>query len=84
MTLDEGEQGKTYRINKIEFCDDALKNRFISFGITKDAIVTLLHCTTKKSTLAISINESQVALRDREAKYIQVESFVRDEKTENR
>ncbi|PAF46843.1 hypothetical protein BKH46_06410 [Helicobacter sp. 12S02634-8] len=76
MTLDQCQKGKTYKIKNINFCDDALKNRFISFGITKDSIFTLLHHSTKKSTLAIHINQTQIALRDHEAKFIEVESAL--------
>ncbi|PAF45133.1 FeoA family protein [Helicobacter sp. 11S02596-1] len=75
MTLDQCEKGKSYKIKNIDFCDNALKNRFISFGIAKNAIFTLLYCSTKKSTLAISINQSQIALREHEAKYIEVEQM---------
>ncbi|PAF41481.1 FeoA family protein [Helicobacter sp. 11S03491-1] len=73
MTLDQCQKGEPYKIKSIHFCDDALRNRFISFGITQDAIVTLLYASTKKSTLAVIINQSQIALRDYEAKHIQVE-----------
>ncbi|PAF48895.1 hypothetical protein BKH41_04510 [Helicobacter sp. 12S02232-10] len=76
MTLDQCEKGKSYKIKNINFCDNALKNRFISFGITKNTIITLLHCSTKKSTLAILINQSQIALRDHEAKFIEVEQIA--------
>lgn len=76
MTLDQAELGKIYKIKSIDLCDSALKNRFISFGITKNSIIQLLHSSAKKSTLAISINQSQVALRDYEARFIEIESLT--------
>ncbi|MDO7252611.1 FeoA family protein [Helicobacter cappadocius] len=73
MTLDKCQIDHQYKITNIDFSDEALKNRFIAFGITKGAIIKLMHHTAKKSTLSICIDQSQIALRDYEAKQIQVE-----------
>lgn len=75
MTLDECEKGHQYKIANIDFCDEALKNRFIAFGITKGVIIKMMHYSAKKSTLSICIDQSQIALRKYEAKQIEVENI---------
>lgn len=75
MTLDECKQGNEYKITHIDFCDEELKNRFIAFGITRGAIIKMMHYSAKKSTLSICIDQSQIALREYEAKQIEVENI---------
>lgn len=77
MTLDKAQKNKPYRIKKVNFCDEVLTNRFVSFGITENTVVTLLFFSAKKSTLVVLIDDSQVALRAYEAQYIEVESLVK-------
>lgn len=77
MTLDQAQKNIAYRIKKINFCDEALKNRFVSFGMTEDTIVTLLFFSAKKSTLVVLINDSQIALRAYEAQCIEIENTTK-------
>ena len=72
MTLDKlniGENGKIVSIN----CNDALKNRFYSFGIVRNSIVSIEEVTLTKSTIEIKINTTKIALRISEAQAIKVE-----------
>lgn len=72
MTLENleiGDKGKVLSIN----CENALKNRFYSFGIIKGAIVTIVERTFTKSTIEIKINSTRVALRIQEASKIEIE-----------
>ncbi len=70
MRLTECKLHVEYRIVTIESEDENFLNRLLSFGIAKGSIITPLHYSAKKSTLAISIQQSQIALRDCEAKQI--------------
>jgi len=49
-----------------------LKQRFISFGIMKDAEIEVLQHTATKSTVEIKVGTMQIALRSDEAKLIEV------------
>ena len=50
-----------------------LKQRFISFGIMKGSEVEVLQHTATKSTVEVKIGKMRIALRDSEAKLIEVE-----------
>ncbi|PAF54075.1 hypothetical protein BKH42_02355 [Helicobacter sp. 13S00482-2] len=75
MTLNECKMGRQYKITNINFCDEALKSRFIAFGVTRGTIIKVMHCTATKSTLCVCIDQSQIALREYEAKQIEVENI---------
>mgnify|MGYP000753509189 CR=1 FL=1 len=53
-------------------CDEILKNRLYSFGISKGIEVTLVEFTLTKSTIEIKVNQSKIALRLNEASKIEV------------
>lgn len=72
MTLDRLEIGNKAIIKSIN-CDSALKNRFHSFGIVKNSIISIEELTLTKSTIEIKINSTKVALRLKEASSIEVE-----------
>ncbi|AFI05297.1 FeoA family protein [Helicobacter cetorum] len=72
MTLNEAVKNHNYEIIDITRCDEALKKRFLSFGIHQGVQCTLLHHSIKKATLSIRINHIQVALRTHEAQYLVV------------
>ncbi|EQD88953.1 ferrous iron transport protein A [Helicobacter pylori] len=76
MTLNEAVTDKVYEIVEITNCDEALKKRFLSFGIHEGVRCTLLHSSMKKATLSIKINHIQVALRSHEAQYLIVKESV--------
>ncbi|AFI04501.1 FeoA family protein [Helicobacter cetorum] len=67
MTLNEAQKNQKYEITEITHCDEALKKRFLSFGIFKGVKCTLLHHSMQKATLSIAINYTQIALRVHEA-----------------
>ena len=53
--------------------DTELKQRFISFGIMKGSVLEVVQHTVKKSTVEIKVGKMKIALRDSEAKLIEVE-----------
>ena len=71
-TLKDCKKSCKARIVKINAESD-LKQRLISFGIMKGAVIEVLEHTPRKSTIEIKVNKMQIALRDKEAKDIEVE-----------
>lgn len=71
MSLNELNENETAIITKID-CDEALKNRFYSFGVVKGAKVFLEQVTLAKKTMEIRINQTKIALRFSEAQKIEV------------
>jgi len=59
-------------IKKITATGD-LRERFISFGITKGSEITLKNCSANRENLEINIDDVYVALRKNEAEKIEVE-----------
>ncbi len=72
MKLSDLEQGKSVTITKTD-CDDELKQRFYSFGIIKGAILEIEKISFSKNTIVLVIDDTSIALRLSEAKYIEVE-----------
>lgn len=75
MTLYECAIGQKCKITGFNTQNSALKDRFISFGITKDKIAQVRHHSIKRSTLAVVVGGVQIALRDSEAQAIEVEKL---------
>ena len=73
MILIETTINTPYQIVAINSQDQKLIARLLSFGITKGNIIIPLFFSIKKSTLAVSIQQSQIALRYSEASQIIVE-----------
>ena len=71
MTLDQLQINESATITAIN-CDEILKNRLYSFGISKGIEVTLVEFTLTKSTFEIKVNQSKIALRLNEASKIEV------------
>lgn len=71
MTLDQLQINESATITAIN-CDEILKNRLYSFGISKGIEVTLVEFTLTKSTIEIKVNQSKIALRLNEASKIEV------------
>ena len=71
MTLDQLKINESATITAIN-CDEILKNRLYSFGISKGIEVTLVEFTLTKSTIEIKVNQSKIALRLNEASKIEV------------
>ena len=52
-----------------------LKQRLISFGIMKEAIIDVLEHAPAKSTIEVRVGKMQIALRDKEAQLIEVQKI---------
>jgi len=52
-----------------------LKQRLISFGIMKEALVEVLEHAPGKSTIEIKVGKMRIALRAQEAELIEVEKI---------
>ncbi|PHQ66091.1 MAG: iron transporter [Sulfurimonas sp.] len=52
-----------------------LKQRLISFGIMKEAIIEVLEHAPAKSTIEIKVGKMRIALRAQEAQLIEVEKY---------
>ena len=55
--------------------DSDLKQRLISFGIMKKAIVEVLEYSPSKSTIEIKVGKMRIALRSQEAELIEVKKI---------
>ena len=72
MTLNQLKLHESAIIKNIN-CDEMLKHRFYSFGITRGVKIELIEITLTKSTFEIKINQSKIALRLSEASKIEVD-----------
>jgi len=52
-----------------------LRQRFISFGIMKEAVIEVLEYAPAKSTIEIKVGKMRIALRAKEAELIEVEKI---------
>ncbi|MDD5401479.1 MAG: FeoA family protein [Sulfurimonas sp.] len=59
------------KITKLN-ADSELRQRLISFGIMKDAVVEVLELAPAKSTIEIKVGKMRIALRAQEAELIEV------------
>ncbi len=55
--------------------DSELRQRFISFGIMKEATIEVLEHAPAKSTIEIKVGKMRIALRAKEAELIEVEKI---------
>ncbi len=72
MLLDELKKGQIAQIISID-AEKTLRDRFNSFGIIKEELVTLKEHSLAKKSLEIEVSHTLVILRDDEAKKIKVE-----------
>jgi len=72
-TLSSCHIGEKVKVVKLSASTE-LKQRFISFGIMKEAVVEILERSPAKSTLEIKVGKMRVALRAKEAEMIEVEA----------
>ncbi|WP_120952814.1 FeoA family protein [Helicobacter sp. L8] len=72
MTLLDCQKNQRYTILEIKGTDEALKDRFLSFGIHAGVEFTLLQHSLKRATFSIAIHNAQVALRAHEAQLLVV------------
>lgn len=71
MTVDQLKINESAIITAIN-CDEILKDRLYSFGISRGVKVEIVELTLTKSTIEIKINQSKMALRLAEASKIEV------------
>ena len=74
IKLTECSKGDKARVVKLN-ADSSLKQRLISFGIMKEAIVEVLEHAPAKSTIEIKVGKMSIALRAKETDLIQVEKI---------
>jgi len=72
MTLDKLNIGDTAIIKAVN-CENALKNRFYSFGMVKDSKIYIEEITLARNTMEVRIKNTKVAIRFSEAAKIEIE-----------
>lgn len=72
-TLSTCRVGEKVQVVKLS-ADTQLKQRFISFGIMKEAFVEIIEHSPTKSTIEIKVGKMRVALRAKEAEMIEVKA----------
>ncbi len=65
--------GEKLKVTKLN-ADSTLKQRLISFGIMKEAIIEVLEYAPGKSTIEVKVGKMRIALRGKEADMIEVET----------
>ena len=70
--LTEAKRGEKLKVLRINAKGD-LKQRLISFGVMKEALVEILEYAPGKSTVEVKVGKMRIALRDKEAELIEVE-----------
>ena len=73
-TLLRYEKGAKVKVLKLN-APRELKQRLISFGIIKEAVIEVLEHAPRKSTIEIKVSKMRIALRAKEADYIEVEEI---------
>ena len=71
-TLKDCEKSCKVRVTKLN-ADTELKQRLISFGIMKEAIIEVLEHAPAKSTIEVKVGKMRIALRAQEAELIEVD-----------
>ena len=73
-TLIDCDKGCKVKVIKINAPKD-LKQRLISFGIMKEAVVEVLEHAPRKSTIEVKVSKMRIALRAEEANFIEVKEI---------
>jgi len=73
-TLNDCKKACVVKVIKLNAKDD-LKQRLISFGIMKEAIIEVLEHAPAKSTIEVKVGKMRVALRAQEAEMIEVKKI---------
>lgn len=74
MNLSELSNNDKAVIKKLS-CGDDLKQRLHSFGVMKNCELTVENISFSKNTMSIEVENTSIALRMEEAKYIEVEKI---------
>jgi len=73
-TLKDCKKACKVKVIKLHASTD-LKQRFISFGIMKEAVIEVLEYAPAKSTIEVKVGKMRIALRAQEAQLIEVEKI---------
>ena len=73
-TLKDCKKACIVKVVKLNASTD-LKQRLISFGIMKEAIIEVLEHAPRKSTIEVKVGKMRIALRAQEAELIEVEEI---------
>ena len=73
-TLKDCDKACRVKVVKLNAKTD-LKQRLISFGIMKEAIIEVLEYAPAKSTIEVKVGKMRIALRAKEAELIEVEEL---------
>jgi len=65
------EKGEKVKVLKLDANYD-LKQRLISFGVMKDAVIQVLEHAPRKKTIEVKVGKMRIALRAEEAELIEV------------
>ncbi len=68
------EKSCVVRVVKLN-ADTELKQRLISFGIMKEAVLEVLELAPAKSTIEVKVGKMRIALRAQEAALIEVQTI---------
>jgi len=74
MSLIELKKHQKAIVNSLQ-ASSALKQRLFSLGIVRGATIEVVDCSLSKSTIEVKVGNTLVALRDSEAKQIEVEAM---------
>lgn len=66
----KGEKAKVLKLN----ANYDLKQRLISFGVMKNAMIQVLEHAPRKKTIEVKVGKMRIALRAEEAELIEVEA----------
>jgi len=73
-TLKDCKKSSKIKVIKLHASTD-LKQRLISFGIMKEAVIEVLEHAPAKSTVEVKVGKMRIALRAQEAQLVEVEQI---------
>ncbi len=73
ITLYDLKLGEKGIVKKIHTSNRELKERLISFGVTRNSEVEVKHCNLHRQNIEIVVSNTCLALRQEEAKVIEIE-----------
>jgi ferrous iron transport protein A len=73
-TLNECKKSCKVKVLRLN-ADKELKQRLISFGIMKEAVLEVLEHAPAKSTIEVKVGKMRIALRAKEASLIEVQKI---------
>ncbi len=74
FTLYDCDRGDKVQVVKLHTAAE-LKQRLISFGIMKESLIEVLGYAPRKKTMEVRVGKMNLALRDEEAKLIEVQKY---------